>query len=345
MLPWVSEVAVDLGTAHVHVAIKDGGVVVREPALVAYGQKTDNPVAFGTEAKQMLEQGVNDVRVVQPIHGGVVADFDAATVLVRHLLKKALGRRPLISPLVLTTHPTAATQVERRVVRQVLRASGAGRAILVQKALAAAIGAGLAVDAPGTQMVIDIGAGTTDSATVSMGMISDGLSLKLGGQHLDTLLVRGIKRQQDIRLTLQSAEEIKLHVGSLDPAMASQAPVGAANIGSFGNVTEDVRAFGVQLSEIPEMLCNACVPIADELRWQVEELPANVRAQLATTGAILTGGTALLRGLPTFLSQYIGAPVAVATDPMSCTMLGLQAVLNNLHALSLDGRRMTFGKS
>ncbi len=342
LLPWVAEIAIDVGTANVHVALKDGGVIVREPALVAYAADSDTPAAFGTEARQMLEQGVTDVRVVQPLQGGVVADFSAAATMLRHCLQKTLGRRPLFSPLVLTGHATAATPVARRALVQVLRAAGAGRVIAVQKSVAAAIGAGLAIDAPGSQMIIDIGAGTTDAATVSMGMISEGISVPLGGQSLDEALLRSIKRRQDIKLSRQAAEEIKLAVGSLDKSLAAQPPSGSPNMGSFSNQADDIKAFGVQLDEVPDILADACLPIAEELSWMAGELPAKVRTQLTTTGAVLTGGTALLRGLPEFLSGHVGAPLTVASDPMACTMLGLQAILNNLHALSLDGRRVSF---
>lgn len=345
MLPWVAEIAVDVGTANVHVAVKDGGVIVREPALVAYRLSGDTPVAFGTEARQMLEQGVGEVRVVRPMQGGVVADLNAAAAMLRHYVHRTLGRRPLFSPLVLTTYPTAATRVSRRALVQALRAAGAGRVITVQKSLAAAIGAGVAVDAVNSAMIIDIGAGTTDAAAISMGMISDGISVPLGGQSLDDALVRGIKRQQGIKLPQHAAEEIKLHVGSVDRSLATAAPAGAANMGSFSDQADDIKAFGVQLGEVPDILHDASLPIAEELSWMIEQLPAKVRTQLATTGALMTGGTALLRGLPTLLANRTGVPMAVATDPMACTMLGLQAILNNLHALSLDGRRVSFGGS
>ncbi len=343
LLPWAAEIAIDVGTANVHVAMKDGGVVVREPALVAFEVRRGTPVAFGTEARQMLEQGVGDVRVVQPLQCGVVADLSAAAALLRHFIHKALGRRTLFNPLLLTAHPTASTPVARRALRQALRTAGAGRVITVQKSLAAAIGAGLAVDAPTTQMIIDVGAGTVDAATVSLGMISDGASAPVGGQSLDEALVRGIKRQQDIKLTSQAAEEIKLYVGSIDKALAAQLPGGSRNSASFANQADDIKAFGVQLDEVPDILADACLPIADELSWMTGELPAKVRTQLASTGAVLTGGTAMLRGLPELLSSHMGVPISVATDPMACTMLGLQTILNNLHALSLDGRRVSFG--
>ena len=342
LLPWVSEVAIDVGTANVHVAVKDGGVVVREPALVAYRVSNDTPVAFGAEAKQMLEQGVTEVYVVQPLQAGVVADMNAAAVMLRHYLQKALGRRPLFSPTVLTAYPTAATQVSRRALVQALRAAGAGRVIALQKSLATATGAGLAVDAATTAMVIDIGAGTTDAAALSMGMISDGISVPLGGASLDEALVRGIKRQQGIRLSHHAAEEIKLHVGSVDPSLASSPPAGAANMGSFSDKADDIKAFGVQLDEVPDIIHDACMPIAEELSWLIEQLPAKVRSHLGTTGAVMPGGTSQLRGLSSLLGNRTGVPMAVATDPMSCTMLGLQAILNNLRALSLDGRRVSF---
>ncbi|MFO7945364.1 MAG: rod shape-determining protein [Armatimonadota bacterium] len=333
MLPWVAEIAIDIGTANTHVAVKDGGEVVREPSVVAYADRNGQPTAYGTEAQQMLDQGVSDVEVVHPIVDGVVADYNAGAAMVRHFIHKALGRRPLFNPLVVSAHPSAATPVQRRALRQLLRASGAGRVVTIQKSLAAAIGAGLAVDSGDSQMIIDIGAGTTDAAIVSMGMTSDAISRPLGGQYLDEMIVRGVKRRNNADLARHDATELKIATGAVGNSFSPEN-------GNFSARADDLRSLGVEIEQIPIVLTEAADDIADELSWMLECLPAKVRAHIAGQGAVMSGGTALLRGLYDHIANHIGIPISRASDPMACTMLGLQAVLNNLSALSLDGRRV-----
>lgn len=333
MLPWVSELAIDLGTANTLVAVRDGGVVVREPSLVAYVDGSQQPTAYGTEARQMLDQGVSDIQVVQPVIDSVVADYESGAAMLRYFIRKALGRRPLFNPLVVSVYPSAATPVSRRALIQLLRSAGAGRVVTVQKSLATAIGAGLAVDSAESQMIIDIGAGTTDAAIASMGMTSEAISEPLGGHFIDERIVRAVKRHQDADISRQDAAELKLAAGSVRNGPPS------AN-GSFSTRAEDLRSLGVDIEMIPDILTEACADIADELSWLLERLPAKVRAHVASEGAVMAGGTALLDGLPEFLASRIGVPISRATDPMASTMLGLQAILNNLSSLSLDGRRV-----
>jgi rod shape-determining protein MreB len=337
-LPWAEELAIDVGTATVHICVKNGGVVVREPAAVAFSDSQRRPVAFGMEARRMLEHGVEGVRVVQPIREGVVADFDATVAMLRHFLHAALGKRPLFSPTVLTARPTSATPVEERALIDALRAAGAGRVFTVQKALAAALGAGQPVDAVETHLAVDLGAGATDIGAISMGMITAGASPHLAGWTLDQAIVRHIKRTQNIRLSNTTAEEIKCRVGTLDSDLVN------GNLGNYApsSVGEDLQAYDLTLDEVPDVISQALVPIYDEIAWLVEQLPPKGRAEIAANGITLTGGTALLKGLPEHMADYLGLPVSAATDPMSSTILGLQAVLNDMSALSLEGRRFRY---
>lgn len=337
-LPWAEELAIDVGTACLHISVKHGGVVVREPSLVAYGESRRRPLAFGLEARRMLERAVEGVRVVQPIRNGVVADFDAAVALLRHFIHRALGRRPMLNPIIVTACPTAASPVEQRVLQDAIRLAGGGRILMVQKALAAAIGAGLPLDNIETRLLVDIGAGATDIGAVSMGLLSAGASPALAGDTLDHYLVRHVKRTQGIRVSATTAEEMKIQVGTVDPLLQG-------NNNGFSTSSDELQAYDVKLDEIPAVVADALAPIYDEIAWLIEQLPPKARAEIGANGITLTGGTALLKGLPEHMAGWLGVPVEVATDPMSCTILGLQSIVNDMGALSLEGRRFSYAAS
>jgi len=308
---------------------------VREPALVAYGAEGRRPVAFGLEARRLQERAVEGVRVVQPIRKGVIADFDAAVMLLRHYIHQALGRRPMLNPTIVTGCPTGATPVEQRALQDAMRAAGGGRILMVQKALAAAIGAGVSLDTIETQFVVDIGAGATDIGAVSMGLLSSGASPSVAGDRLDEAIVRHIKRTQNIRISRTTAEEMKIQTGTIDPLLSG-------NPNGFSTSTDELQAYDVRLDDVPRVVASTLQPVFDEIAWIIEELPPKSRAELAANGIILTGGTALLKGLAEHMADRLGVPVRVATDPMSCTVLGLQSIVNDMQALSLGGRRFGF---
>lgn len=331
-LPWAEEMAIDVGTANLHISLKQGGVVVREPALVAYGEGRRRPVAFGLEARRLQERAVEGVRVVQPIQQGVIADFDAAVMLLRHFIHQALGRRPMLNPVVVTACPTAATAVEQRALQDAIRAAGGGRILVIQKALAAAIGAGVSLDTIETQFVVDIGAGATDIGAVSMGLLTAGASPPVAGDRIDEAIVRHVKRSQSIRISTTTAEEMKIQVGAVDPLLSG-------NGNGFSTSTDELQAYDVSLDDIPAVVSATLQPVYDEIAWLIEELPPKPRAELGANGIVLTGGTALLKGLAEHMAEWLGLPVRVATDPMSCTILGLQSIVNDMQALSLGGRR------
>ena len=333
-LPWAEELAIDVGTANLHISLKQGGVVVREPALVAYGEGRRHAVAFGVEARRLQERAVAGVRVVQPIRQGVVADFDAAVTLLRHFIHQALGRRPMLNPVVVTACPTAATAVEQRALQDAIRGAGGGRILMIQKALAAAIGAGVSLDTIETQFVVDIGAGATDIGAVSMGMLTAGASPPVAGDCIDEAIMRHVKRHQSIRISSTTAEEMKIQTGALDPLLS---PTG----NGFSTSTDELQAYDVRLDDIPGVVTSTLQSVYDEIAWLIEELPPKPRAELGANGIVLTGGMALLKGLPEHMADWLGLPVRVATDPMSCTILGLQSIVNDMQALSLGGRRFS----
>lgn len=333
--PWSEEIAIDLGSANTLVSVKGAGVVVREPTVIAFDASGRRPVAIGLEAKRMLERDVSGVRVCRPVRGGVVADFDAAVTLLRALVSQALGKRPLISPMVTTSHPNSSTTVEQRALVQVVRAAGGGEVLTVQRALATALGAGMPVDGDVSRMVIDMGAGVTNVGVIAMGMTTAGVSVRHGGDDLDEMIRRAVRRAQGIRISPASAEQVKLRVGTLleHEEHESMRVDGVAADG------EKDMSLDIPLTGVPELLMRGLARAMSEIMWLLEDLPPQAQTEIAANGAILTGGGALLGGVDAYLAERLGIPVAVATDPMSCTILGLESILNAPQAVSLDGRR------
>ncbi len=342
LLPWKTRMAIDLGTATCHISVQDAGLVVREPTAIAFDAERaeaasrGRPIAYGDEAKQMLDREVSGVSVVRPLEGGVVADFDAAVLLLRHLMHHALGHRPLLAPTVVTGEPTRATQVERRALTNVLRAAGAGEVIPVPRALAAAIGAGFPMDQPECRLIVDMGAGSTDIGVISMGMIAAGEAIHFGGDDLDEAIRRYVRRRYRLSIGSARAEDIKIMAGALSAEMVSE-QVRLADLAG-----DDANGAGNQkLEGIADLMRGALKPAAAEVLWIIDGLPERQVDEITQVDSVVTGGCAQLRGITDLLSDELALNVTAAPDPMSCTILGLEAILNDLDALSLEGRRFT----
>ena len=338
VFPWSEQLAIDVGTAHVHIAVRGEGVVVREPSVVAFGDGRRQPVAVGSEARRLWERGVSEVKVVRPVRGGMVADFDAAVAMLRRFIRQALGHRPLFSPAVVAAYPAGATGVELQALRHSLAAAGAGHMTMVQKPLAASLGAGLPLHSDESYLVVDLGAGAVDIGVFSSGLVTAGQTVRYGGDDLNEALIRAVRRQQGLRITYTAAEHIKQQAGSEQRAPNS----GVVPVDDVVIVEEGQRldCYDIEVDDwVPQVLAEALEPLLDELTWVVEELPESSRRELELGGVVLTGGCTLLRGIEELFRERLQLPVTSAADPLSCTILGLETILNDLSTLSLNGRR------
>lgn len=329
MARWGDEIGVDLGTAHTQICVKGEGIVVREPSVIAYSGSKRRPVAIGEEAALLEAKRLPGVRVVRPLMGGVVADFDAAVDLARQCIRAALGRRPLVAPLVIGATTTETTPVERRALVDCLRAAGGGKVYLVPKCLAAGLGSEVPVDDTETRLVMDLGAGTTDIGLVSMGAVAKAMSLHYAGNDLDEALVRWVKHRVGVLISRWTAEQIKVRVSAVAEGLARKGGGLADLAGNNGHILAEE----LPLHEVPRVLRKAVAPIAGELRWMLSNLSPELRAEVHAGGMVLTGGTALLRGLAPLMEESVGLRATVARDPLSCTIIGLETILNNLREL------------
>jgi rod shape-determining protein MreB len=311
------------------------GVVVREPTIVAFAPTSRKPLAMGREARRLWERGVTDVQIVHPVRGGVVADFDVTVALLRHLILRAIGRRPWLPPQIVTSCPSEITPVALRALMDSLHAAGGGHVVTVLKPLAAALGAGLTSNNEETILVIDIGGGSTEVAIFSAGLITGARTIPFGGENLDQALRRAVRRDGGVRISEAQAEQIKEQIGSVNGW--SGAP-SLSVTSSEEEPAEEPVPHDIDAAKVPRLLAEAFEPLLNELLWVVETLPRNVQHELTQGGVVLTGGGALLRGVEELVRNTLHLPVGVATDPASCTILGLEAVMRDLPALALGGK-------
>lgn len=323
--------AIDLGTANMRIWARNGRSMVREASAVAYAPGRRRPVAVGHRALHLARREARDVQVVEPIKRAAVAEFSATAALLRAFLPQALERRMLISPPAVVAAPLETTGVQFRALRDAVRAAGVSSVHVVAKSLAASVGAGVPVDHTESVLAIDLGAGLTEVAVVSMGVVTWGRSIPVAGVDLDEALRRFVWRQTGLLLSRAAAEDIKLRVGAVDPSLAGD----VAEIGSAVEAGDNSIASG----DVAVLLAESLEPIFDEIQWGLDQLPPRQREEIARNGAVLTGGGALLKGVSQLFSARLGLRTTVAEDPLSATILGLAAIADDVASLSPDGEQ------
>ncbi|UCH35742.1 MAG: rod shape-determining protein [Armatimonadota bacterium] len=312
-----SGLGIDLGTSNVAIYARGRGIVLREPCVVAVSKDTGDVLAAGEDARQMLGRTPASVLASRPLHDGVVADFTVAQKMLRHLFARVCGRR-LVKPVAVVAVPSDATSVERRAVLEAATMAGAKRAIPVEQSVAAAIGAGLPVMGATGSMVVTIGGGVTDIAVISLGGLVVGDCLRLGGEKMDEILVRHIKREHNLLIGERTAEEIKIAIGSAWPLDEER----DMSVRGRDMVTGLPKTVEVGSGEVREALSEATTAIVDRIKTLLENTPPELAADIIDHGITLAGGGALLRGLDQRIAQQTQVPVRVADDPMSCVAIG-----------------------
>ncbi|MFA0765944.1 MAG: hypothetical protein OXFUSZZB_001020 [Candidatus Fervidibacter sp.] len=324
---------IDLGTTSVRVFVKGKGIVLREPSVVAVDRR-GNILAVGEEAKRMIGKTPSSIVARQPLREGVIADYTTTAAMLRYFIRKACGRWTLFKPEVIICVPAKATEVERRAVVDAAIEAGARRAFPIEEPMAAAIGAGLPITEPGANVVVDIGGGTTDIAVISLGGIVVSDSIRIGGIKLDDAIVRYIKREYNLLIGEQTAEEIKIRIGS-----AYKLPQELSmEVRGRDLVTGLPKTVRITSEEIRNALSEPVGQIVARVKAVLEQTPPELAAEVVTRGIVLTGGGALLRGLDKLLQLETGVPVRLADDPISAVALGTGLALDMIHVLHLNGR-------
>src|SRR6266699_475817 len=312
-----NDIGIDLGTANSLVYVRDRGIVLREPSVVAIQAGTTNVLAVGEEAKRMLGRTPGNIVAIRPMKDGVIADFEITEAMLRHFIQK-VHHRKLIAPRVVVAVPSGITEVEKRAVKDSATHAGAREVYLIEQPMASAIGVGLPVHDPAGNMIVDIGGGTCEIAIISLAGIVFSRSLRVGGDEFDETIVAYMKRAYNLMIGERTAEEIKIRIGSSFPLEQE--------------LTMEVK--GRDLSAgLPEALKEPLTSILESIRITLERCPPELAADLVDRGIVMAGGGSLLRGIDRLVAEETGLPVHIADDPLTAVAEGTGRVLQELQFL------------
>jgi rod shape-determining protein MreB len=324
------DLAIDLGTANTLVFVRGEGIVLNEPSVVAIHEADQSIIAVGREAKAMLGRTPGNIRVIRPLKDGVIADFDITEQMLGYFIAQThRWHRTILRPRVVVGVPSGITQVERRAVRDAAMHAGARAVYLVEQPVAAAMGAGLPIQEPGGNLIVDIGGGTTEVAVISLAGVIYCKSVRVAGDKMDEAILQHIRKHYNLLIGERRAEEIKINLGSASPGEGQRTMEvkGRDLVGGFPKsvvLTED---------EIREALRDSVMTIVETVRTCLEQTPPELAADIVDTGIVITGGGGLLRGLDRLLGTETQLPVTVAQNPMFCVALGVGRVLDELEHL------------
>jgi rod shape-determining protein MreB len=318
------DMAIDLGTANTLVYVRGEGIVLREPSIVAVQKGTDHVLSVGSEAKAMLGRTPGSIVAIRPMREGVIADFEVTERMLRHFIKKVHQRRGLAKPRIVISTPSSVTEVERRAVRDSALQAGARDVFLIDEPMAAAIGAGLPIEEPTGNMIVDMGGGTTEVAVISLGGMVEFNSVRVAGQKLDEAITQHVRKAYSVAIGERTSEDIKINIGSAFPLKQEL----KMQIKGRDLVTGLPRTLEISSQEIRSALEEPLQRIIDCVKLTLEKTPPELSADIVERGIFLAGGTALLKGLDQRLREETGVPVNLAEDPLTCVVMGAGRVLD-----------------
>lgn len=330
---WLSnDLAIDLGTANTLVYVRGNGIVVDEPSVVAVrrnGRGANKVLAVGQEAKMMLGRTPGHIEAIRPMKDGVIADFEVAEAMLRYFIKKANSRRTLIRPRVIVCVPSGITQVEKRAVRESAESAGAREVFLIEEPMAAAIGAGLPITEPTSNMVVDIGGGTTEVAVISLAGIVYSKSVRVGGDKMDEAILQYIKSKYNLLIGERSAELIKTTVGNAyRDEKAEHMQIKGRDL-----ATGIPKIIGIDSDEVRQAIIEQIKTVVETVKSALEQTPPELAADIVDNGIVLTGGVALLKGLDSLLREETGLPITITEDPLTTVVIGSGKALDEIDTL------------
>ncbi|EAK8159363.1 rod shape-determining protein [Campylobacter jejuni] len=328
-----SDMGIDLGTANTLVLVKDKGIVINEPSVVAvererYGSKA-KILAVGKEAKDMVGKTPGNIEAIRPMKDGVIADFDMTEKMIRYFIEKTHRRKSFLRPRIIISVPYGLTQVERKAVRESALSAGAREVFLIEEPMAAAIGASLPIQEPKGNLVVDMGGGTTEIGVISLGGLVISKSIRTAGDKLDMSIVNYVKEKYNLIIGERTGEEIKITIGSAIqlPKELSMVVKGRDQVSGLLSrielTSEDVR----------EAMREYLKEIADALKMVLEMMPPDLASDIVENGVVLTGGGALIRGFDKYLSEIVRLPVYIADEPLLAVAKGTGKALEEISLL------------
>ncbi len=320
------EIGIDLGTANVLVYIKGKGIVLQEPSVVAINKDNNKVLAVGEEARRMLGRTPGNIVAIRPLRGGVISDYGVTEKMLKYFIDKTCGRRRFFRPKIMVCVPSGVTEVERKAVIDASTEAGGAKTLLIEEPIAAAIGAGLEINKPDGNMVVDIGGGTTDIAVISLGGVVVSTSIKVAGDKFDEAIIRHMRKKHNLLIGERTAEEMKINIGTAYPRTQSV----SMDCRGRDLVTGLPKNVEVTSEEMYDALIETVNSISDAVHYVLENTPPELASDISTRGIYMTGGGALLNGLNKLLEKNTGIPVYIAEDPVSCVAKGTGMSLEHI---------------
>lgn len=324
-----NDIGIDLGTSNILVYVKDRGIVLREPSVVAIQTGTNRVLAVGNEAKRMLGRTPGNITAIRPMKDGVIADFEITEAMLRYFIRKVQSNRIMVRPRIIISVPSGITEVEKRAVKDSATHAGAREVYLIEEPMAAAIGVGLPVQEPAGNMIVDIGGGTTEVALISLAGIVLSRSVRVGGDEMDEAIIQYMKRVYNLMIGERTAEQIKISIGSAYPLPEET----SMEVKGRDLVAGLPKTLTLTTEEVREAMHEPISTIVEVVRFTLERSPPELSADLVDRGLVLAGGGALLRGIDKLLAEQTGLPMHVPSDPMSAVAEGTGMVLHELKFL------------
>ena len=321
-------IGIDLGTANTLVYMEGKGIVLREPSVVAKNTQTGEVIAVGSEAKEMIGRTPGSIVAIRPMKDGVIADYDTTAAMLKYFMEKTVGNS---KPSVMVCVPSGVTEVEKRAVIDTARVAGAREAFVIEEPFAAAIGAGLPVMDPTGSMVVDIGGGTTDVATISLGGIVSSTSIRQAGDKFNNAIINYVHSNFNLLIGERTAEDIKIQIGSASVEKAKE--IESMNIRGRDLVTGLPKSVDIEAVDVAKAIQDVVQDIIVAIKETLEQTSPEIAADVIDHGIVLTGGGALLKNLPEVISEATKVPVFIAQDPLDCVAIGTGESLKNIEVM------------
>ncbi len=321
-----NKIAIDLGTCNSLVYVRGKGVVLSEPSVVAVSLFDNRILAVGEEAKEMIGRTPSDIKVYRPMKDGVIADYKVTQAMMRHFISKTSSKFNIFKPELVISVPAGITSTERRAVIEAALSAGARRAYVAKEPILAAIGAGIPINSSSGHMIINIGGGTTEVAVISLGGIVAWNSIRVAGDKLDAAITEYIKKKYNLAIGTQSAEEIKIKIGTAMP----QKELKFMEIQGRDLILGLPRNIKISNNEVCEAISDVLVEIIQSAKQVLAETPPELSADIMNKGIIMSGGGAMLPKINELVAQSTGVPCFVAEEPLFCVIKGTGTVLEHL---------------
>jgi len=313
-----TDIGIDLGTASILVYIKGRGVVLKEPSVVAFDRDTNQIKAIGEEARLMIGRTPGNIVAVRPLRQGVISDYTVTEKMLKHFIKKALGKKTLRKPRISVCIPSGATEVEKKAVEDAAYQAGAREVTIIEEPVAAAIGAGIDIAKACGNMIVDIGGGTSDIAVISLGGTVVSTSVKVAGDDFDDAIVRYMRKKHNLLIGERTAEDIKINIGCAD----KRPEIATMDVRGRNLVTGLPKTITVTSDEILEALREPAMSIVDAVHSVLERTPPELAADIYDRGIVMTGGGSLLSGLDTLIEEKTGINTMIAEEPLTAVAIG-----------------------